>query len=246
MSETTETETSTPSFLAGGNRRRFLAGVGVAGAALAFAACSDDDGDESTGGGDTTEGDETTTTAGDDTTTTAGDDTTTTAAPGGGEVDETAIAMLAAGLEVLAVDTYTAAADAATAGDLGEVPPAVVEYVTTALAHHEEHLASWNEVLTGGGNEEVTEPNADLKPTVDDAFGQVTDVTGAATLALMLEQIAAQTYLDAASQLTTPEAIELASSIYIIDMQHSALLLFAAGEYPVPDVFGKTEMSAAK
>ena len=238
MSETTETETSTPSFLAGGNRRRFLAGVGVAGAALAFTACSGDDGDESTGGGDTTEGDETTTTA--------GDDTTTTAAPGGGEVDETAIAMLAAGLEVLAVETYTAAADAATAGDLGEVPPAVVEYVTTALAHHEEHLASWNEVLTGGGNEEVTEPNADLKPTVDEAFGQVTDVTGAATLALMLEQIAAQTYLDAASQLTTPEAIELASSIYIIDMQHSALLLFATGEYPVPDVFGKTEMSAAK
>ena len=48
--------------------------------------------------------------------------------------------MLAASLEVLAVNTYGAALDAATSGALGDVPPAVAEFVTTAQAHHQAHL----------------------------------------------------------------------------------------------------------
>ena len=58
------------------------------------------------------------------------------------------MAALAASLEVLAVNTYGAALDAATGGALGEVPPAVAEFVTTAQAHHQAHLDAWNEVLT--------------------------------------------------------------------------------------------------
>lgn len=156
-----------------------------------------------------------------------------------------ATAQLAAGLEVLAVGTYGAALDAATAGKLGDVPPAVAEFVTTAKSHHQAALDKWNGVLTGAGEAAVTEPDAKLKPTVDEAFGKVTDVNGAAALALMLEEIAAATYQKAIPTLTSKDAIGLAGSIQVIDAQHVAVLLFVAGQYPVPETFAKTDKAAA-
>jgi hypothetical protein len=155
------------------------------------------------------------------------------------------VANLAAGLEVLAVGTYKAALDAATAGKLGTVPPAVGQFVTTAMAQHQAHLDAWNKVITGAGSAAVTAPNATLKPTVDAAFAKVTDVAGAAKLALMLEQIASATYLSAQNVLSDAAAIQLAGSIQIIDAQHAAILHYVLGEYPVPDVFAKVDMAAA-
>lgn len=231
-----DTDTQTPSLL---HRRRFLAGIGVGAAAVAFAACGGDD--DSSSDTTTTEGgdDETTTTAGGD------DETTTTEASDDGSAADLEIAMLAAGLEVLAVNTYQAAADAAGSGALGEVPPAVVTYVTTALDHHQQHLDSWNGIITGSGEEEVTEPNADLDPTVQDGLAAATDVVAVAELALMLEGIAAATYLDALTLLTNPEIIEQTGSMFVVDRQHMSLLHFALGEYPVPDTFASTDESAA-
>lgn len=203
------------------NRRRLLVGGGVAVMAAALAACG--------GGGDD-----------------AGSTNTTSSSAGGDDqmAGDVAVAQLAAGLEVLAVNTYTAAGEAAGAGGLGAVPPAVGEYVTTALAHHTAHLAEWNKVLTAAGEEEVTEPNATLKTTVDAEFAKVTDVAGVAGLALTLEQIAAQTYLKAMPTLKDKEAIKLAGQIQIIDQQHQSILLFALGMYPVPEVFQGTDKAA--
>lgn len=219
------------------NRRGFLGAAGALGAAAFLAACGSDE-KESTpttsggGGGD------------DSTTTEATDDSTTTTAAEGGGGDDLKVGAFAASLEVLAVNTYKAALDAATAGDLGDVPPAVGEFAMTAMEHHQAALDAWNGVLTEAGESEVTDPPADLEKTVNDAFGKVKDVGGVAELALMLEQIAAATYLAAIPTLTTEPAIALASSIQPIDMQHVAVLLFALGEYPVPDVFAKTDMAA--
>ena len=70
-------------------------------------------------------------------------------------------------------------------------------------------------------------------------------MAGAATLALMLEEIAAATYLSAQSVLTNKDAIMLAGSIQIIDAQHAAILHYVLGEYPVPDVFAKVDKAAA-
>ncbi len=234
--ESTTTTTLDEVTRPGMNRRHFFGAAGALGAAAFLAAC----GSDSEGGGTTT-----TSAGGDDeTTTTAGGDTSTTAPEGEGG-DDLATGAFAASLEVLAVGTYGAALDAATSGALGEVPPAVAEFVTTAQAHHQAALDAWNEVLTGAGEDEVTEPPADLKATVDEEFGKVTDVIGAAKLALMLEQIAAATYLAAIPTLTTEGAIKLASSIQPIDMQHAAVLTFVLGEYPVPDTFASTEMAAS-
>lgn len=226
-------------------RRTLLVSTGSAliGAAL-LAACGSDEADTTSDSGPSG----TDATAGTDapagTTAPAGTDAPAgTEAPGGG--GDLAIAQLAAGLEVLAVNTYTAAADAAGSGALGEVPPAVGEFVATALAHHEAHLAAWNTVIVDGGGDEVTEPNAELDPVVAEMFAEVTDVEGAARLALELEMIAAQTYLAAIPILESKEAIELAGSIQIVDQQHQSILLFVLGEYPVPAVFQQTDKSVA-
>jgi hypothetical protein len=167
----------------------------------------------------------------------------TTMAPGGG--GDLEVAALAAGLEVLAVNTYKAALDAATAGKLGEVPPAVAEFVTVSMSQHQAALDAWNEVLTGAGEPAVDTPPADLEKAVNEAFAKVTDVGGAAELALMLEQTAAATYQKAIPSLESKDAIELAGSIQVVDAQHVAILLFVMGQYPVPDTFASTEMAAA-
>lgn len=153
------------------------------------------------------------------------------------------IANLAAGLEILAVNTYGAALSAAGSGALGAVPPAVAEFVTVAQQQHQAALDAWNGVLTAAGKPAVDAPPSELEASVNTQFGQVTDAGGAAQLALMLEQVAADTYLDALSKLSSPAAINLAGSIYPVDRQHISVLLFALGMYPVPEVFGTTKMA---
>ena len=155
------------------------------------------------------------------------------------------IAQLAASLEVLAVNTYQAALAAAGAGKLGTVPPAVATYVQTALAEHQYQLGTWNQVITGAGKPAVDTPPADLNATVNQMFGQVKDVTGAANLAQTLEQIAADTYFTAVPNLESGAAIEMAGNYQIVDQQHRAILLFVLGQYPVPDTFQKGDKAYA-
>ncbi len=208
------------------SRRKFLVASSVTGLALVAAACGGDDGNAGADAGGETGGN----------------------APPAGENQvasgDAAVAEFAAGLEVLAVGTYKAALDAATANKLGPVPPAVAEYVQTAMAHHQEHLDAWNKVLKGAGGAEVTTPDAKLKPVVDAEFAKVKDVAGAAKLALTLEDIAAQTYLKAIPSLQSKDAIRLAGSIQAVDQQHVAILNFALGTYPVPETFQKTDKAA--
>jgi hypothetical protein len=221
----------------GVNRRGFLAIGGALSAAAVLAACSKSDSD---GGSDTTAAKGTTTT-----TTEAESTTTTTADVERSAENDLKLGAFAASLEVLAVNTYGAALDAAGKGSLGTVPPAVAEYMTTAQSQHQAQLDRWNEVLTGAGQDEVTDPPADLEATVNEEFGKVKDVAGAAKLARELEQIAAATYLSVIPLLATEDPIRLVASIQPIDMQHVAILNFALGEYPVPDTFATTDMAVA-
>jgi len=206
----------------GFSRRRFFSASGVAAGLVVLAACGDDDddGDEEGQAGGGSQQDQ-------------------------GQNRDLAVAELAAGLEVLAVNTYQAALDAATSNKLGRVPPAVATYVQTALAHHKEHLAAWNGILRSAGRAEVSTPNAQLKPTVDSMFAQVKDVAGAANLALTLEDIASQTYLKAIPTLTSKDAIRKAGEIQVVDQQHIAILRYALGMYPVPEVFQKTDKAVS-
>jgi ferritin-like protein len=220
--ETTEAESLSSGF----SRRRLLVGTSLAaGLAVVASACGDEDDDDSASSTGTSSS------MVDD----AGGD------EAGGDV---AVAELAAGIEVLAVGTYKAALDAATAGELGAVPPAVAEFVQAAMAQHEEHLAAWNKVVTGAGGTAVSTPNAQLKPVVDAEFGKAKTIVDAAKLARTLEETAAATYLSAIPNLKSKDAIRLAASIQATDAKHVAILNFVLGEYPVPDVFAKTDKAA--
>lgn len=221
------------------SRRRVLIGGGIGAVAALAAACGGDEGETAATGNATT-------------TTAAGEvpsesERETEADEGAGPVEratgDLGVAQVAAGLEVLAVQTYGAALEAAGSDALGDVPPAVATFVETAMEHHQAHLDAWNEVLLAADLEEVTSPPEDLKATVDDELAAAEDVTGAAEVALMLEQTAAATYLSVIPELEDEAAIDLAASIQPIDMQHVAVLLFVLGRYPVPDTFAQTDMA---
>lgn len=201
--------------LPGHSRRGFFALSGALGAGLVVAACSDDKNDDAGS-----------------TSTSAGD-----TAP----ADDVAIATFAAGLETLATNTYKAALDAAGAGTLGAVPPAVAEFATTAMAHHQ---AAADALAAAAGGITPVVPT-DIEATVNAAFAKVTDVTGLAELALDLENKAAATYLDVLPKLQSKPAIDLVGSILPIERQHAAVLLFVLGRYPVPDTFATSELSLA-
>ena len=148
-----------------------------------------------------------------------------------------AVVALAAALENLAVGTYQAGIDAATAGKLGTVPPAVVEFAVTAQQHHKNHAAAWNAVLTGAGKSAVSGVDTTVKTQVNQQFAQVTDVPGLAKLALGLENVAAATYLAAIDVVKAPAGIQTAATIEPVELQHAAILNFLLGQYPVPDSF---------
>jgi hypothetical protein len=200
-------------------RRRMLLGGGVGALALVAAAC----------GGEEEE---------DPSSTGAPTSTTSTTAAGGGGGGDVTIAQTAAGLEVLAVNTYNSALEAPL-----DYPPAVAEFATTARDHHQAALDAWNELLTTLGESEVTEPLEPLAGEVMTMFEAVTDVTGVAELALLLEETAASTYFAVIPTIENAEALELAATIQPIDMQHAAILNYVMGEYPVPDTFANAEQS---
>jgi hypothetical protein len=224
MTDTTEVHTEQPG-PERHSRRGFFALGGVAAAGVVVAACGGDDDDD----------------AADPTTTTAETEetTTTTADDGGGSDAE--IATFAAGLELLAANTYQAALDAATAGDLGDVPPAVAEFATTAQAAHQAYSDALAEAA-GGITPEVP---ADIEEAVNAGFAEVTDVGGLAQFALDFELQAAATYLEVLPVLTDPAAIDLVGSILPVTRQRASVLLFALGQYPVPDTFATTDGSLA-
>lgn len=204
------------------SRRGFLLGAGVALGGLALAAC-----------GSSTKS-----------TPAAGGTSTPTSAPAGNGklTGDLAVVALAASLENLAVQTYTAGIGAATTGKLGAVPPAIVTFAQTAKSHHSQHAAAWNAVLAGANESPITGVDTTVKTTVvDPAFAKVTDVGGLGRLALELENVAAATYLEAISVVSAPAGIKTAATIEPVELQHAAILHFVLGEYPVPDTFTKMD-----
>ena len=165
-----------------------------------------------------------------------------TLAPGAKKLTgDLAVVALAASLENLAVATYQSGIQAAQAGHLGVVPPAIVTFATTAQSQHRDHAAAWNAVLTAAKKQKITGVDLTVKNSViDPAFAQVTDVTGLATLALELENVAAATYLAAIGVVKSPAGVETAATIEPVEEQHGAILNFVLGQYPVPNSFTPT------
>ncbi len=137
-----------------------------------------------------------------------------------------------ASIENLAIFAYTQGIVAAKAGHLGKVPPAVPVFAETALSQHKAHAAAFNSVLTAAGLKAVSVPDPVLTPKVKQAFAKVTDVTGLAELALLLENVAAQSYQDDVASLSSKHARATTASIQPVEMTHAAVLYFVLGKYP--------------
>ncbi len=206
----------------GPSRRGFIVGAGAASfGGLLLAACSKS---------------KTTTTN-----TTAGG-TGTTVGHGNPYTGDLAVAALAASLENLAVATYQGGLDAATAGKLGAVPPAIATFATTAQSQHKAHAAAWNSIITNAQKTAITGVDTTVKAAIAPTFAAVKDIPGLAKLALMLEDVAAATYLNGIQNaLSDAGAIKIAATIQPVEMQHAAILHFVLGDYPVPNSFSKID-----
>jgi hypothetical protein len=196
-------------------RRQFLqfGGLAVAGAAV-LAACGGDD-DDSSGAGATT---------------TATGSTTTTA--DSGSMDLT-LAKTAASLEKLAVDTYQAAIDSGlvTTAAIGDAAKLFQE-------HHQAHFDALNGVVTQSGADAITEANAAVKEAiVDPAVAAAKAEADIVALAFTLEDAAAQTYVFAATQLSTPELRSTIMTIGGVEARHRALLAFVAQQKAPAEIF---------
>ena len=207
------------------SRRTFLLGGGVVTGGLVLAAC----------GGSSKKATPTTTAS--TSASSAPSSAPSSSASGGGTGDK-AIATTAASLENLAVAAYTMGIQAATAGKLGTVPPAVVTFATTAKMQHTAHAQAFNSVVTAAGGQAYTQPDPAVLPTVQAAFAKVTTVPELAMLALELESVAADTYFnDLGMQIQSAQLIGALSTIQPVERQHSAILNFVLGQYPVPQTF---------
>ncbi len=147
------------------------------------------------------------------------------------------VVAMAASLENSGIATYRAGIKAATAGKLGTVPPAVVTFATTAMSQHQDHQKAWNGVLTAAGKKAVTAVDPVVQPTINTAFAKVKNMAGLAELALLVENIAGQTYQNGLSVITSAAGIKTAASIEPVEFQHAAILSFVLGKYPVPNAF---------
>jgi hypothetical protein len=78
----------------------------------------------------------------------------------------------------------------------------------------------------------VMVPDPALTPTVKTKFGQVKDIVGLAELAVLLENIAAQSYQDDVASAKNQHAVETAATIQPVEMTHAAILYFVLGKYP--------------
>ncbi|MFE7638625.1 ferritin-like domain-containing protein [Kitasatospora sp. NPDC057518] len=208
-------------------RRRFLLGAGGAAAGLVLTACSSSRSRTNPVPG-------------------SGASTTPASAQASGRyTGDLKVVALATALENQAVGAYQAALDAAKAGRLGAVPPAVATFVTAAMAQHADHAKAWNAVLTGAGLPAITGVPLSNQPETLAALGKAASVGDVAELALRLEDQAAQTYLFAACNVASPAGIATAAGIAPVEAMHAAILNFVLGRYPVPDDFLPTDKAAA-
>ena len=152
---------------------------------------------------------------------------------GGGTDPDLDFATTAARLEKVFGDTYTSLRSMAVQARLGAaVPQAVVEFLTAATGHHQEHLNAWNRVLAAGGRSAVESPDPELRQVVDGAVVRVTDIPALVRLALRMEDYASRTYLQAVPGLGSEEATRTAAQVLVVDQQHQAVLRYFLGLPP--------------
>ena len=222
-------------------RRSFLMGAGGLVVVGGVAACS-----SSSGGGNSSSNTPATTgsTAASSSAASSAASSSGSAAAGGSKyTGDLKVVALAAALENLAVAAYTGAIGMAAKGTLGKVPAAVATFAATAMAQHKDHAAAWNGVLSKASLPQITGTPLTIAATEVAKLNKAKSVGDVATLALSLENAAAQTYTFATANVTDAGGIMTAATIQPVEAMHAAILSFVLGKYPVPDGFIGTSMA---
>jgi hypothetical protein len=173
----------------------------------------------------------------------------------------------AAGLENLAVATYQKALTLPFIG--GSTANAVVKaFATKTMAQHTEHGQAFNAAAVRLGGKQQTGTDPKYTPVVTGAVPGLKGPADVVKLAITLEDVAAQTYIQNVGLVSTAELRQLFASVAGVESQHRAILLAvqallagglateinlppnaanlpaAAGSVGFPDSFYATSMAA--
>ena len=139
------------------------------------------------------------------------------------------ILQTAASIENLAVSTYTTALTLPYIG--GSSANAVVKaFVTTTLSQHRQHGQAFNSAIKALGGAQQSSPHPKYVPVVNSAVASITKDTTTAgmmavvDLAMTLENVAAETYVNNCSMLSDSNAKAITASIMGVEAQHVAVL----------------------
>lgn len=143
------------------------------------------------------------------------------------------ILQTAASIENLAVATYQTALTLPFIGG-SSANPVVKAFAKTTMKQHQEHGQAFNAAIKALGGAQQNKPDPVLLQIVEKAKPSLTGPAPVVSLALQLEQGAAETYVANVSALGEARAIDVTSSIMGVEAQHVAILtavsaLLAAG-----------------
>jgi Ferritin-like domain len=139
------------------------------------------------------------------------------------------VLQTASSIEVLAISTYKTALTLPYIGG-STANPVLKAFATMTMAQHADHLAAFQAATTALGGKKQSSPDPAFVPVVDKAVASITKATptnGALLvvgLALELENIAAETYVNNMSLLTSANAKKVTASIMGVEAQHVAIL----------------------
>jgi hypothetical protein len=145
----------------------------------------------------------------------------------------------AASIETLAVSTYRTALTLPYIGG-SAANPVVQKFAQVTMAQHAQHKVAFNAAVVQLGGKRQNKPDPAFVPVVQKAVAGLSGATaargaaGVVGLALELENIAAETYVNDVSHFRSTHAKAVTASIMGVEAQHAAVLravqaLLAAG-----------------
>ncbi len=124
-------------------------------------------------------------------------------------------------LEVLAVATYGAAL---TLDFIKNGNAVIVKFAQTTMAQHDEHMMAFQAQTKALGGKVQDQPNPKYAPIVEAAKPTLKAPLDVVTLAITLETVATETYLNECNQFTDKTSTALTASIMGVESQHLATL----------------------
>jgi hypothetical protein len=130
----------------------------------------------------------------------------------------------ASSIEVLAINTYKTALTLDFIGG-DSANPVIKAFAQKTMAQHEDHLKGFNAAVMKLGGKEQTKPDPKYLAVVNKAVPKIKGPTDVVALAISLEDVAAQTYVNDVGLVSTPELRQLFSGVAGVEAQHKAILL---------------------